>query len=234
MTNPVSARITEIFSSFQGEGPLTGERHLFIRFESCHMACVYCDESGKKGRPMSLQQVLRKVKELEKKHGPHSCVSLTGGEPLLYPDFLRKLCPALKKMKLRVLLETSGVLWRNLSKVLPCCDIISMDLKLSSVTGQNGFLKEHEAFLKIAKRKGLYIKIVVSNDLDRREYDAHVRMVAKETPWAPVFLQAAARGRRVCPDKRLWRLMEDLRRRGAGRLPGLRIGIQLHKLLNIA
>jgi organic radical activating enzyme len=198
------------------------------------MACVYCDESGKKGRTLSLPQVLRKVRGLEKKHGPHSCISLTGGEPLLYADFLRRLCPALKKMKYRVLLETSGVLWRNLSKVLPCCDIISMDLKLPSVTRQGSFLKEHEAFLKIAKRKEFYIKIVVSKDLDRREYDAHVRMVAREAPWAPVFLQAAARGRRVFPDKKLWRLLEDLCRRGAGRLPGLRIGIQLHKLLNIA
>jgi len=227
------ARITEIFSSLQGEGPHMGERHIFIRFEACHMACAYCDETGKNGKEMSLADILTEVVRLEKKSGPHACVSLTGGEPLLYADFLKVLCPALKKREYRILLETSGVLWRQLSVVIGACDVIAMDLKLSSVTRQKEFLEEHRKFLKLAKKKEVYIKVVVSKGVDRREYDKHLRMVAQVAPRTPFYLQPTSRGKRVCPEPALMRLLDDLQRTGAKRLTDVRVGIQLHKLMNI-
>lgn len=243
-----AARITEIFSSLQGEGPYMGERHIFIRFESCHMACAYCDETGKNGKEMSLADILAEVVKLEKKSGPHACVSLTGGEPLLEADFLNVLCPALKQRKFRILLETSGVLWRQFSKVIGTVDLIAMDLKLSSVTRQKEFLEEHRKFLKIAKKKEVYIKVVVSKGVNRREYDEHLRMVAQVAPRTPVFLQPAhvtgrgspasarrpmSRGKRVCPEPALMRLLDKMQRTGAKILPDVRVGIQLHKLMNI-
>ena len=227
------ARITEIFSSLQGEGPRMGERHIFIRFEACHMACAYCDETEKKAREMSLADILKEMTKLERKSGPHTCVSLTGGEPLLYADFLKLLCSALKKRKFRILLETSGVLWRQLSRVLGACDVIAMDLKLPSVTRQKEFLEEHRKFLKLAKRKEIYIKVVVSKKVDIREYDKHLRMVAQVAPHTPVFLQPMSRGKRVYPDPALMRLLDKLQRTGAKRLPDVRVGIQLQKLMNI-
>ena len=243
-----TARVTEIFSSLQGEGPRTGERHIFIRFESCHMACAYCDEAAKRGREMSLEAILRRVDKLEKSEGPHACVSLTGGEPLLYADILKSLCRALKRKKFRVLLETSGVLWRQLSKVIGDCDIIAMDLKLASVTKQRDFLEEHRAFLKIAKKKDVYIKVVISKGVDVREFDKHLQMVASVARGTPVYLQPAhvpgrgspASARRPIsrsgtryPDLSLMRYLNRLQRTGAKRLPGVRVGLQLHKILNI-
>jgi len=225
--------ITEIFSSLQGEGPRMGERHIFIRFEACHMACAYCDETGKRARPMSRVDILRAVARLEKKSGPHTCVSLTGGEPLLYADFLKALCPALRERKYCILLETNGVLWGQLSKVLRVCDVIAMDLKLSSVTGQKEFLEEHRKFLKLAKGKEVYIKVVVSKDVNRCELDRHLRMVAQTAPQTPVFLQPMSHGRKVYPDLALMGLLDKLQRTGAKRLPDVRVGIQLHKLMNI-
>ena len=44
-----------------------GERHIFIRFEACHMACAYCDEAEKKAREMSLSGILEEVARLERK-----------------------------------------------------------------------------------------------------------------------------------------------------------------------
>ena len=228
-----TARITEIFSSLQGEGPRMGERHIFVRFEACHMACAYCDESTKRGRSMSLGDVLKKVDALEKKEGPHVCVSLTGGEPLLYTDFLKPLGQALRKRKFRILLETSGVLWRPLSKVLVDCDIIAMDLKLASVTDDRDFLEEHRAFLKIANKKDVYIKIVVSRGVDLREFDRHLQMVASVARGTPVFLQPVSRPGKRYPDHLLIRHLNQLQRIGARRLPDIRVGIQLHKILNI-
>ena len=228
-----AARITEIFSSIQGEGPRTGERHIFIRFEACHLTCAYCDEASKKGRAMTLPEVLRKVEILEKTRGPHACVSLTGGEPLLEAAFLKKLCRALKKKRFRILLETNGVLWGSLSKVLPLCDIISMDLKLPSVTRQPDFLEEHREFLKRAKEKELYLKIVISKGVNLPEYRRHLRMVASVAPQTPVFLQPVSRSGKKYPEPGLMNFLNKLQRTGAKVLPGIRAGIQLHKVLNI-
>lgn len=210
-----------------------GERHLFIRFEACHMACAYCDETQKKSRAMSVADIMCEVTRLEKKAGPHACVSLTGGEPLLYADFLRPLCAALKKKKFRILLETSGVLWSQFAKVVGACDVISMDLKLPSVTRQKEFFEEHRKFLELAKKKETYAKIVVSERMDLCEYRKHLRLVAHVAPQTPVFLQPVSGGKKVYPDPALMRFLNQLQRTGAKILPDIRVGIQLHKVMNI-
>ena len=108
-----------------------------------------------------------------------------------------------------------------------------MDLKLPSVTRQKGFLEEHRQFLKIAKRKEVYIKIVISKNVDRRDYDKHLRVVEEIAPATPVFLQPVSHGGKIYPDTGLLRLLNDLQRTGAKRLSDVRVGIQLHKLMTI-
>jgi len=55
-------------------------------------------------------------------------VSVTGGEPLLWPEFLLGLRPLLKRR--RVHLETAGAHPLTLGRVLDACDHVSADLKL--------------------------------------------------------------------------------------------------------
>ena len=38
-----AANVSEVFVSFQGEGPHAGRRHLFVRFAGCPLRCRYCD-----------------------------------------------------------------------------------------------------------------------------------------------------------------------------------------------
>ena len=90
------AAISEIFSSLQGEGTHLGERHLFLRFETCNIHCEYCDELGKPGYDFNLDSAIESLKRLDNESGPHSYVSLTGGEPLVYLSFLKQLLPRLK------------------------------------------------------------------------------------------------------------------------------------------
>lgn len=231
--NAEQARITEIFSSFQGEGPRMGERHLFIRFEECHLNCDYCDEAGKSATEMSVNEVLKTVESLEASQGPHAYISLTGGEPLLYIQFLKPLCRELKAQKRRILLETNGILWQAYEEIARDCDLVSMDLKLSSVSREKDFLEEHAKFLKIAMAKDLYLKIVVSKQLDEHEFEKHLCMVAAIAPKVPVFLQPASRGEEAYHDPEIVELLKNLQRRGSIHVPNLRIGVQLHKLFNI-
>lgn len=223
-----TALISEIFSSLQGEGICLGERHLFIRFAGCDVGCVYCDEHAKPGCEMSLKDVLAEVERLERSEGPHSFVSLTGGEPLLHGPFLERLLPELHAKGLKVLLETNGTRWKELQEIIGVCDVISMDLKLASVGGHRKFLEEHRKFLKIACVKDVYIKILISKEIDPDEFDRHVKMIVETAPQTPVFIQPVWQER-----AELSELLTGLIQRAREQLRDVRLGIQVHKMLNI-
>lgn len=225
-------RISEIFSSLQGEGTRLGERHLFIRFEECHIQCTYCDEE-KPGRPMLQAEVLEAVRHLEKNEGPHSFISLTGGEPLLYAEFLKPLLPKLKVAGFKIYLETNGILWRALEEVLGWCDCIAMDMKPASVTGEKNFFEEHRRFLKIARAKETFIKIVVSKEVDAGEFEKLADIVAQTAPEAPVILQPVSAETEGHDDPELMEILNDLQRRASGRKLNVRIVPRFHKILKI-
>ena len=87
MTN--TAKVIEIFTSIQGEGPYIGVKQLFIRFCGCNLNCDYCDTDGEPNQNyfnFSHEELKNNVESFNLKT-VHS-ISLTGGEPLLWVDFL--------------------------------------------------------------------------------------------------------------------------------------------------
>src|SRR3989338_6029109 len=129
----MKARISEIFRSIQGEGKYTGVPQVFVRFFECHMHCAWCDTPDSIGdgrrefKEFSPKELLKEIRPLFE--NCHSA-SLTGGEPLLQADFIKEFIPLLKSAKLKIYLETSGVLFKELKRVVKDADIISMDFKL--------------------------------------------------------------------------------------------------------
>lgn len=240
MRHPPSAqeaRISEIFSSLQGEGTHLGERHLFIRFEECHIHCEYCDELDKPARAMSLDEVHQDVLHLEKEEGPHAFVSLTGGEPLLYLSFLAPLLLRLKAEGMRTYLETNGILWQALEQVLGWCDVVAMDLKPASVTQERSFLKEHRRFLELARAKEVFIKIVLSKEIDLEEFQELIRLVQEVAPETPVILQPVSPLEGTDPegheDPELMHLLTELQRTASRKIPQVRVMPRLHRILRI-
>ena len=166
----LKADLVEIFSSYQGEGLFLGAKQIFIRFAGCNLNCAFCDTpKDAVVKDATVEQILRKVTELEKDFGSHHSVSLTGGEPLLHVNFLEHLLPNLKKQNFKTYLETNGTLSEELKRIIGHIDIIAMDIKLPSSTDMPPLWERHIEFLKIARKRNVFIKAVVTDNTSEKD-----------------------------------------------------------------
>ncbi len=195
--------IVEIFSSIQGEGRYVGYRQVFVRLAGCNLACDYCDTSASRaaaatgrveatpgGRdfftvanPMPVAALAGHVNSLLR--APHHSVSLTGGEPLCQAAALAELAP---KLAGRRYLETNGTMPDELAVVLPHIDIVSMDIKLPSISGREWW-DEHARFIRIAAASELYVKMVLTAATGDAEFRRALKLVAAVDRRIPVVLQ---------------------------------------------
>lgn len=166
-------KINEIFTSVQGEGPYVGKNQLFIRFCNCNLNCKYCDTNFKGGKEFSPETLWEYVKN--KIDTVHS-ISLTGGEPLLFTDFLKQFLPL---VNIPVYLETNGTLPDKLSEIIDLTDIISADIKLPSSTGMPEFWEQHDKFLEIGKQKEIFAKIVFTENITDDEISNCIKIAQK-------------------------------------------------------
>jgi 7-carboxy-7-deazaguanine synthase len=97
-------KISEIFTSIQGETSFAGLPFTFVRLTGCNLRCSYCDTqyAYEEGTEYSLDTV---VAEVNKRAVTR--VVITGGEPLLQ-DETCILCSRLLDAGVTVLLETNG------------------------------------------------------------------------------------------------------------------------------
>lgn len=152
MRGPQSERrypVVERFTSINGEGAHAGRLAAFVRFRGCSLACAYCDTvwANRVDAPAELLSVGDIVSFVEA--SPASCVTLTGGEPLLQ-DGIEELIEALLADPDRfVEIETNGAvplayfadLRRRVIGDAPERLSFTMDCKLPS-SGMDGFMVE--------------------------------------------------------------------------------------------
>lgn len=104
--NSVRIKVTEIFTSLQGESNTVGWPTVFVRLTGCPLRCQYCDTAYAfyGGQWMTVDAVLQEVESMSVRH-----VCVTGGEPLAQKGcqaLLTELCDA----GYEVSLETSGAM----------------------------------------------------------------------------------------------------------------------------
>lgn len=130
------APVLEAFASIQGEGLFLGEPQVFLRLAGCPLRCRYCDtphswqlNARERDEWHTPFQAACRIAEVERAAGGSKrTVSLTGGEPLAYPDFAVELASLIGSRALH--LETAGVHPAALERVLPATRHVSLDLKL--------------------------------------------------------------------------------------------------------
>ena len=245
------ANIIEIFSSIQGEGPYIGYRQLFVRFALCNLNCFYCDTKFEPQKfckieecpgsgnfveyenPVTSDQLIYKINEFS--YFNHHSISLTGGEPLLYCDFLDYFLTEFQKKKknksLKIYLETNGTLPDELKKIIRHLDIISMDIKIESSCGKPTPWLEHGQFIDTAldHNKELFAKVVVTDKITSNEINDIAEFLKDRE--VPIILQPVmSENKDIVPKaSKLLSMQESLLQKHSD----VRIIPQVHKYLNL-
>lgn len=121
-------RVSEIFTTIQGEGILTGVPSLFLRVSGCNLRCTWCDTPytswAPEGEEMQMDALVQRV---EAEPGYRHIV-LTGGEPMLFGETV-ELTRRLRAMGRHITIETAGTVWQPVE-----CDLMSVSPKLANST----------------------------------------------------------------------------------------------------
>lgn len=222
----MKARIAEIFESIQGEGIYTGVPQVFVRFFGCDVGCSYCDTPLQHFEEYDVERLLQEISRYKNYHS----LCLTGGEPLLQVDFLKVFLPPVRLKGNKIYLETNGIRAEALAQVIDQVDIVAMDFKLPSSTGRAAFWREHEAFLRAAIRRDVYIKMVVTEATRPEDIQAAGRIIKEVKPGVPVVLQPSWPQDMTSLSEKLMFFKRNLAMAGAR---DVRILPQAHKLVGI-
>lgn len=160
-------KISEIFTSVQGESRFAGYICTFIRLAGCNLRCTYCDTqyAYHGGDEINLDSIVYKVIQAGVK-----TVEITGGEPLLQAD-TSLLVEKLLNEKFRVLIETNGS--QNIGNIDRRA-IVILDIKTpgSGMDKKMDFSNIH--FLKPADE----VKFIIT---DRNDYEWSKEIIEKYT-----------------------------------------------------
>lgn len=246
-----AAALIEVFDSFQGEGPKVGEPSVFVRTAGCPLRCSYCDtvysyQSGPEFEVRSLEHGIIDVlanpisaRDLDAAL-PGSLLrgvrwlSLTGGEPLLFPDFAAELCSMARARGLSTLLETAGIHPEGLSRVLPALDHLSMDWKLPSTLAGQDHGDLHLACLSAALEPGVEtsVKMVLTSRVGAAEMDGALERLAGFADHVLLVLQPVT----PCLEETEALPRQDMIRHGRAAMDqGFRVLLlpQVHRLLEL-
>lgn len=210
----LKAPVAEVFTSFQGEGPLVGVRQVFVRLRGCDLNCTYCDTpqaadtegpcnietapgSGRFNildNPIGINQLLSHTPTLQQQEESKSLIhsiAITGGEPLLHPRFVAAIARTAAQRGLRIYLETGGHHPDELARVREGIDFVCMDYKLPGTLEDPPdpelFVRSYE----LAQGRLVAVKMVVTDDVTSDEVDEACRKLATVSRFGPVVIQPA-------------------------------------------
>lgn len=130
--------VTGRVHSFQSMGAVDGPGLRYVVFvQGCVLRCAYChnpdtwDING--GMPYSVQDVLAKVRRCKPYIYEKGGVTVTGGEPLLQPEFTAALFCALQAEGYHTALDTSGAGSIDAARqILPYTNLVLADVKFTA------------------------------------------------------------------------------------------------------
>ena len=179
-------------NSFQSLGAVDGPGiRVTVFMQGCHLRCAYChnpDTWGLDGSKVSVIDLFNKIMRYKPYFFEHGGVTVSGGEPLLQPEFIEELFKLLKAENVHTAIDTSGICdLEKAERVLKYCDLVMCDIKFVTEedykTYARGSLKRVEEFLELTSKKNvpLWIRhVVVPNLTDSEESVKRVVEISKK------------------------------------------------------
>ena len=210
-------KVVEKFTSVNGEGPLSGQLVVFIRFAGCNLNCSYCDTTWANNEDvcfdfMTSLDIYKYIKSTEIKN-----VTLTGGEPLLQNGIIELLEMLSKDKWLHVEIETNGSVPINEFNNIENPPSFNMDYKLPSSNMEEKMNLDNFKYLSTKDT----VKFVSGSrsDLQKVKYIIDKYKLADRTKVyiSPVFGQIDL--------ENIVDFMKD------NKMNGINLQIQLHKII---
>lgn len=181
--------------SFQSMGAVDGPGLRCVVFmQGCPLRCAYCHNpdtwqfsGGTEYTPQQLTDKILRFAPFIKQNGG---VTVTGGEPLMQPQFVAELFKLLHTHNLHTALDTSGMgSLDKAAQVLTHTDLVLADLKFCSQQEYENYCRgdfnQLISFLDLTKQLNipLWIRhVVVPSITDSQEYISKIVKIASDYP----------------------------------------------------
>ena len=111
----IKIKVSEIFTSFQGEGPYIGTPATFLRLYGCNLNCQWCDTDISTYEMLSVDDVAE-ILMTQMEFNNINLLVITGGEPTLQMEEIKRLIKELPE-GIKIQLETNGSIFEYLPEV---------------------------------------------------------------------------------------------------------------------
>ena len=199
----IKIKVSEIFTSFQGEGPYIGTPATFLRLYGCNLNCQWCDTDISTYEILSVDE-LYEILMTQMEFNNITLLVITGGEPTLQMEEVKRLVKELPDW-VKVQLETNG----SIFEYLPEIEYVISPKEDKEKVFEN-YYKYDNVFFKfvITSKDDIDEVILIKNKYD---YD--------KTIWLQGEFSKDSE-------------MADLIRENLPRLKNIKLSVQTHKYLN--
>ena len=111
----IKIKVSEIFTSFQGEGPYIGTPATFLRLYGCNLNCPWCDTDISTYEMLSVDDVAE-ILMTQMEFNNINLLVITGGEPTLQMEEIKRLIKELPE-DIKIQLETNGSIFEYIPEI---------------------------------------------------------------------------------------------------------------------
>lgn len=184
--------VTGRIHSFQSLGTADGPGVRAVVFmQGCPLRCACChnpdtwDFNG--GTEVTPDEIFRKIKRLKNYFGADGGVTVSGGEPLMQPEFIKELFTLCKTDGITTAIDTSGcVLNDKIKEVLKLTDTVLLDYKYvtdelykTKVGTEKSKVDEFLSYLN-SQNIDTWLRQVIIKDLNNNENSVRVLKELKQ------------------------------------------------------
>ena len=111
----IKIKVSEIFTSFQGEGPYVGTPATFLRLYGCNLECEWCDTDISTYEILSVDDVAEIILTQMEFNNIKTLI-ITGGETTLQMEEIKRLIKELPE-DIKIQMETNGLLFEYIPEI---------------------------------------------------------------------------------------------------------------------